>query len=77
MRWQIPRQLNGIGEVGVLAWEEVTIEVKLGELDDLEHQFFVVEDEQMPFCFLLVIEFLRKHAGNECLMKGNRVVVTM
>ena len=53
----------------------MTIEVKLGKLD-------VLEDEQMPYCFLLRIEFLRKHCtsvdiGNECLMKGDKVVVRM
>ena len=41
----------------------------------MEHKFLVIEDGQMPFCFLIGIKFLRKYGlsvdvGNEGWMKG-------
>ena len=87
LNWRIPRRcanvkLNGIGEGKTLAWEEVTLEVSMGTFGEVEHKFLVLEDGQMPYCFLIGIEFLRKYGlsvdvGNERLMKDEKVIARM
>ena len=86
-RWNITRKcvnvaIHGIGEGCVIAWEEVELEVSVGELRSVMHGFAVLSDEQMPFCFLIGIDFLRMKGlvvdmGSEMLVKNGRVIARM
>ena len=56
--------------------------VNIGTFGEVEHKFLVLEDGQMPYCFLIGIEFLRKYrlsvdVGNERLMKVEKVIARM
>ena len=56
--------------------------VSIGMFGEVERKFLVLEDGQMPYCFLIDIEFLWKYGlsvdvRNECLMKGEKVIAQM
>ena len=74
--------IHGIGEGCVIAWEEVGLTVSIGKLMNVSHKFAVLNEEQMPYCFLIGIDFLRLKGlvvdlGNERLLKNDMVIAQM
>ena len=72
-------RLNGMGEGKPLVWEEVMLGVSIRIFGEVEHKFLVLEDRQIPYYFLVGIEFLQKYGlsvdvGNEHLMIGDHNV---
>ena len=70
--------IQGIGKGMIVAWERVRLRIKLGEYFEEGHNFVVLEEDQMPFCFLFGIYFLKIHAfvldvGKGQMCKGKEV----
>ena len=85
--WDVERRcetmaLHGLGKGHVMSWEEVVLVVSVGKMEEVKHVFVVVGDDQMPFCFLIGVDFLRMNdiavdVGSEVLQKDGRVISRM
>src|SRR5215469_487985 len=52
-------RLTGIGEGIVKCGTEVRITARIGKDIEIEHSFIVIEDQDLDYCFLLGIDFMR------------------
>ena len=73
---QVKIRIHGIGKGELFAWEEVQLGITLGNRLEVEHNFIVLKEDQLPFCFILGIEFLSRYeliidVGKEQLLKRN------
>ena len=66
----------------VIALEEVILTVSMKELEEVKYRFVVLKDKQLPYCFVIGIDFLRVNElcidiENEVLLKNDRVIVRL
>ena len=71
-------RMHGVSEGSTQALEMARIKFSLDKDRVYQQEFIVLENESMPYCFLLGIDFLRKNmlsvdVNKEVLLQGNRI----
>ena len=72
----------GLGEGEVCAYASVKICLESDSGEGFEHQFVILENEAMPCCFLLGIDFLKVHrlsvdVAHDLVLRDGKVVMEM